>query len=98
MSVPALRQSTVPARRPAQAHAAHDELVVGDVLDLAPSDRIASTVACVSPERPKPCTLVSPSPSAPIRTARCEIDLSPGTTTCPTSEAAGSTLNRWCGP
>src|SRR5581483_7042747 len=57
----------------------------------APRARIASTVACVSPERPKPRTRVSPSASAPIRTARCEIDLSPGTMTCPTSEVAGST-------
>jgi hypothetical protein len=37
----------------------------------------------VSAERPKPVTRVSPSQIAPIRTARCEIDLSPGTAQVP---------------
>ena len=63
-----------------------------------PSERIARTVASVSAERPKPWTRVSPSASAPSSTARCEIDLSPGTATCPTSAAAGSSLTRWCVP
>src|SRR5262245_35182328 len=57
-----------------------------------PSVRTASTVDCVSPERPKPRTCVSPSQIAPISTARCEIDLSPGTAMCPTSAVAGATL------
>ena len=34
---------------------------------------------------------ISPSQRAPISTARCEIDLSPGTSRCPTSRATGST-------
>src|SRR5207245_3934136 len=33
-----------------------------------------------------------PSVRAPISSARCEIDLSPGTAICPTREPAGSTL------
>ena len=36
MSVPALRQSTGPARRPRRPTPLHDELVVGHVLDLGP--------------------------------------------------------------
>ena len=35
---------------------------------------------------------VSPSETAPSRSARCEIDLSPGTAKCPSSRTAGSTL------
>src|SRR6266508_541894 len=57
-----------------------------------PSVRTAAIVDSVSAERPNPRTRVSPSHSAPIRTARCEIDLSPGTAMCPTSAPAGSTL------
>ena len=45
----------------------------------APSARTARIVDSVSSERPKPRTIVSPSQIAPSRTARCEIDLSPGT-------------------
>ena len=56
-----------------------------------PSARTASTVDFVSAERPKPRTCVSPSASAPMSTARCEIDLSPGTARCPTNDPAGST-------
>src|SRR6266511_2364508 len=59
---------------------------------LTPSARAAAIVDAVSAERPNPRTRVSPSQSAPIRTARCEIDLSPGTAMCPTSTPAGSTL------
>ena len=46
----------------------------------------------VAPSAPKPRTRVSPSPIAPSSTARCEIDLSPGTAMCPRSAAAGSIL------
>src|SRR5262249_30103041 len=59
-----------------------------------PSVRIATTVDCVSPLRPNPDTCVSPSQSAPISTARCEIDLSPGTAMWPTSAPAGSIFIR----
>src|SRR5439155_16911415 len=55
-----------------------------------PSARTAASVASVSRERPKPRTMVSPSPTAPSRTARCEIDLSPGTPMWPTTARAGS--------
>src|SRR6266540_1100676 len=58
----------------------------------APSERTARRVASVSPERPNPATVVSPSTIAPSRTARCEIDLSPGTETWPTIDTAGSIL------
>src|SRR6188768_3295969 len=53
---------------------------------------MAASVASVSAERPKPLMRVSPSAIAPSRSARCEIDLSPGTRTCPRTAAAGSTL------
>ena len=56
-----------------------------------PSARTAAIVASVSAERPKPVTCVSPSQIAPISTERCEIDLSPGTATWPTSRGTGST-------
>ena len=58
-----------------------------------PSARTAAIVASVSAERPKPVIRVSPSQIAPIRTARCEIDLSPGTARCPTSRGTGSTTS-----
>ena len=58
------------------------------------SARTARTVDSVSPERPNPRTRVSPSQSAPTRSARCEIDLSPGTAMCPASAPAGSTFIR----
>ncbi len=92
MSVPALRQSTLPGRNPRSPTPCTTSSSSATSSTGTPSDRTASTPACVSPERPKPCTSDSPSQSAPIRTARCEMDLSPGTMTCPTSEAAGSTL------
>ena len=57
---------------------------------VTPSARTAAIVDSVSPERPKPRTRVSPSPIAPTSTARCEIDLSPGTAMWPRSAAAGS--------
>src|SRR6266576_3717695 len=55
-----------------------------------PSERTAAIVDSVSAERPKPCTRISPSATAPTSTARCEIDLSPGTAMCPTTAVAGS--------
>jgi hypothetical protein len=58
----------------------------------APSDRIAAAVASVSSEAPKPVTSVSPSAIAPRRSARWEIDLSPGTSRSPRSAGAGSTM------
>ena len=61
-----------------------------------PSARTAAIVASVSAERPKPEIRVSPSQSAPIRTARWEIDLSPGTARCPTSRGTGSTRRPRC--
>src|SRR5262249_49528160 len=42
--------------------------------------------------RPKPWMRVSPSATAPSRTARCELPLFPGTPTAPTNAAAGSIL------
>jgi len=44
----------------------------------------------VSPERPQPRTCVSPSEIAPKSSARCEIDLSPGTAKWPSKLTAGS--------
>ena len=60
----------------------------------APSARTACSVDSVSPERPKPLISTSPSATAARSTARCEIDLSPGTTACPTSARAGSIFTR----
>ena len=59
-----------------------------------PSARTASSVEVVSPERPQCETRVSPSEIAPSRSARCEIDLSPGTPMWPSRRAAGSTFIR----
>ena len=43
---------------------------------------------------PEPAHERLPSATAPTRTARCEIDLSPGTAMCPTSAVAGSIFTR----
>ncbi len=56
-----------------------------------PSARRASSVDSVSAALPKPAMRVSPSLTAPISAARCEIDLSPGTRMWPTRADAGST-------
>ena len=55
-----------------------------------PSDRTAAIVDSVSSERPNPRTIVSPSHTAPTSSARCEIDLSPGTRSAPRRLAAGA--------
>ena len=55
-----------------------------------PSARTAAMVDSVSAERPKPLISVSPSHTAPMRTARCDSDLSPGTPRCPTRAVTGS--------
>src|SRR6476659_6182518 len=47
-------------------------------------------VDSVSADRPKPVMRVSPSQIAPIRTARCETDLSPGTAMWPSRAGTGS--------
>src|SRR4051794_16645593 len=57
-----------------------------------PSARTAASVDSVSPLRPHWRTSTSVSQSAPIRSERCEIDLSPGTAMWPSSRARGSTL------
>ena len=56
-----------------------------------PSDRTAAIVDSVSSERPNPRTIVAPSHTAPTSSARCEIDLSPGTRSAPRRLAAGAT-------
>src|SRR5581483_11197651 len=50
-----------------------------------PSACSARAVDTLSPPRPSPSMLTSPSPSAPNSSARCEIDLSPGTRQAPRS-------------
>ena len=60
----------------------------------APSARIPAAVESVSAEAPKPVKRLSPSATAPKRSARWEIDLSPGTARSPRSETAGSTSKR----
>src|SRR5581483_9487640 len=57
-----------------------------------PSARTAPSVDSVSAERPHWRTDTSVSHSAPISSARCEIDLSPGTAMCPSSRATASTF------
>ena len=61
-------------------------------LTAAPSAATACTVDSVSAERPNPRISLSPSATAPSRTARWEIDLSPGTPRSPRTLTAGSTL------
>src|SRR5581483_1836014 len=92
MSVPEFAQSTAPGRSPRSPTPRTTSSSSATSSTSTPSSRTASRVACVSPERPKPRTRVSPSPSAPRRTARWEIDLSPGTATWPTTATAGSTF------
>ena len=92
-SVPALPQSIGPSgacrpRSPAPAI----RKVSPSSSTRTPSARTAAIVDSVSPERPKPVTTDSPSAIAPTRTARWEIDLSPGRATPPWTDAAGSIL------
>ena len=57
---------------------------------VAPRRRTASSVARTSAPRENPRTTVVPSASAPKRSARCPIDLSPGTVTSPRSGPSGA--------
>ena len=59
-----------------------------------PSARTAASVDSVSPRAAEAADVVSPSETAPSSSARCEIDLSPGTARWPSSEAAGSIFTR----
>ena len=84
-----------PGRRaqPAQADAVDDERVDVLLVDLAPRARArrrASTRCRPSAPSARPAS--RPSESAPTSSARCEIDLSPGTAMWPSSRATGSTL------
>ena len=90
---PGVRAVDRPPRRaqPTEALPEHAERVGAVLVDVHPRARTAAIVASVSAERPKPVTCVSPSQIAPISTERCEIDLSPGTATWPTSRGTGST-------
>ena len=92
MSVPAFLQSIGPsgARRPWRP-APRIRTTSSSTSAWAPRLVMASTVASVSSEAPKPRTTDSPSASPPSSSARCEIDLSPGTRRSPATEAAGST-------
>ena len=96
INVPAFAQSIGPpgARNPRNPTPCTRSSSSPSSSTSTPSARIALTVAIVSSERPKPLTCVSPSPIPPSSTERCEIDLSPGTATCPTTATAGSTFMR----
>src|SRR4051794_28092098 len=87
--VPALPQSIVVLRSPRKPTPRTRSSSPSST--SAPSARTAARVDSVSAERPKPRIVVSPSETAPISSARCEIDLSPGTAKCPSRAAAGST-------
>ncbi len=92
--MPALPQSigaagSVSPRRPAPAMRS---LPSSASPTSTPSARTAASVDSVSSERPSPRISLSPSAIAPIRSARCEIDLSPGSSTPPCTDAAGSIL------
>ena len=71
------------ARRPRRPAPVDAHRVDSSSCTVTPSARTAAIVDSVSAERPKPSTSVSPSAIAPTRTARCEIDLSPGTAMSP---------------
>ena len=61
-----------------------------------PSARSAAAVDRLSPPRPRPRASTAPSASAPNSSARCEIDLSPGTRQLPRSGPDRRTLQRRC--
>src|ERR687887_1085104 len=96
---PARRRSVVPelaqsigasgSRRPRSPTPSTRTVSTSSSCTVTPNARSAAIVASVSSERPKWRTSASPSPTAPSISARCEIDLSPGTAMCPTSVAAG---------
>src|SRR5579884_2145612 len=90
-SVPALPQSSAALRRPRRPTPPTVRRSPSSSTS-APRARTASSVEVVSPERPNPRTSVSPSQTAPISSARCEIDLSPGTARWPSRRTAGSTF------
>ena len=90
--VPALPQSIVAGCEPAQADAVHRELIAV-VVDLG-AERAHR---CERRRRCRPSARSRARRSrrretAPSSSARCEIDLSPGTAKCPSSLTAGSTL------
>ena len=96
-SVPALPQSigAVGRAEPAQADAVDDERrrrPPRRPRRRARARRRAST-RC-RPSGPSCETCVSPSQTAPIRSARCEIDLSPGTREVPVEPGGGLDLHR----
>ena len=96
ISVPALPQSigSPGARSPRRPAPRTTSVVSPSSTTSTPSARTAASVDSVSPERPQPSTRTSPSQRAPTSSARCEIDLSPGTRTWPVSAAAGATFTR----
>src|SRR5262249_27858585 len=92
-SAPALPQSRGPSgsRRPRTPAPWTTSVSTSSSSTRTPSARTTARVDSVSPLRPQRETRVSPSVSAPTRSARCEIDLSPGTPMWPSIRAAGST-------
>ena len=61
-----------------------------------PSARSAAAVDRLSPPRPSPRASTAPSASAPNSSARCEIDLSPGTRQRPAQRSRSPDLQRRC--
>ena len=96
--MPAFAQSAGAGPEAAEADSVHDQLVLRDVVDLDAerAHGIDRRLRVAGAEEAAHVRL--PSPSAPSSTERWEIDLSPGTATCPLTSAAGSIFTRWCGP
>ena len=55
----------------------------------------AAAVAITSSLSSRPDTVVRPTASAPSSSARCDMDLSPGTRTAPVSAAQGEARQGW---
>ncbi len=68
----------------------------GRARPVAPKARMAAAVAITSADSSSPPTRVSPIASAPSMSARCEIDLSPGTATRPLQRAGRQRAQRLC--
>ena len=93
MAVPALPMSSaaLPARRPVLPTPWTTTVCASGCSMRTPSARSALKVARQSALSRNPVMRVMPSLTAPSISARCEIDLSPGTLTVPPTRATGAT-------